>query len=243
MKCGPMCFMCGCKGKYGLNLQGVCNYIQRFTSIWILHPGSSSDFLSFIRSSLYRSLQVPGYLYPGLVIFGDLAYVNHSYMVTPYKNVRAGERDNFNFFHSQLHINIECEFGQFVHWWPILHRPLSANFGVKKQIALVHTLCSLHNFSKNQQYNNDNSMMQGEDVCFPVPDGNSGMILPLVTTTGTQIVSYDVTWRDEILDAKDHFDNVEEETSVMNRQRYNCIQTHLCDTVVEHNLRQPRPMS
>ena len=237
MKCGPMCFMCGCKGKYGLNLQGVCDHIQRFTSIWILHPGLSSNFLSFIRSSLYRSLQVPSYLYPGLVIFGDLAYVNNSYMVTPYKNVRVGERDNFNFFHSQLCINIECAFGQLVHRWPILCRPLSANIGVKKQIALVHALCSLHNFSKNQQNNNDDSMMQWEDVCFPIPDSTSGMILPPVTTAGTQIVPYDVTWWDEILDANDHFDDVEEAMSVMNRQRYNCIRTRLCDTVAEHNLR------
>ena len=97
MKSGPMHFMCGWKGKYCLNLQGICNHIQRFTSIWILHPGSSSDFLSFIRSPLCRSLHIPGYLHSGLVIFGDLAYVNNSYMVTPYKNVRAGERDNFNF--------------------------------------------------------------------------------------------------------------------------------------------------
>ena len=85
-------------------------------------------------------------------------------------------------------------------------------------------------------------MMQWEDVCFPIPDGNSGMILSLATTVGTQIVSYDVTWRDEILDANDHFDNVEEGMSEMNRQRHNCIWTHLCDTVAEHNLRQPRPM-
>ena len=150
MKCGPTRFMCGRKGKYGLNLQCVCNHVQRFTSIWILHPGSSSYFLSLIRSSLYRSLQVPGYLFPGLVIFGDLAYVNEYYMVTPYKNVRAGEKDNLNFYHSQLCINIKCAFGQLVHWWPIFHCPLSANFGVKKQIALVHALCSLHNYSKNQ---------------------------------------------------------------------------------------------
>ena len=243
MKWGPMHFMCGWKDKYGLNLQGVCDHIQRFTSIWILHPGSSSEFLSFIRSSLYRSLQVPGYQYPGLVIFGDLTYVNNSYMVTPYKNVRAGERDNFNFFHSQLRIHIECAFGQLVHWWPMLHHPLSANFGVKKQIALVHASCSLHNFCKNQQFNNDDSMMQWEDVCFPIPDSNSGMILPLATTLGTQFVSYNVTWRDEILDANDHFYDVEEGMSGMNRQRYNCIRTRLCDMVAEHNLRQPRPMS
>ena len=164
-------------------------------------------------------------------------------MVTPYKNVRAGEKDNFNFFHSQLRINIKCAFGQLVHRWPILHCPLSANFGVKKQITLVHVLCSLHNFSKNQQYKNDNSMIQWEDVCFLIPDGNGGMILPPVTTTGTQIVSYDATWRDDILDANDHFDNVEDAMTVMNRQRYTCIQTHLCDMVAEHNLRHPRPMS
>ena len=138
---------------------------------------------------------------------------------------------------AQLCINIECAFGQLVHQWPINHRPLSANCGVKKQTALVHALCSLHNFSKNQRYNNNDSMMQWEDVCFPIPDSNGGMILPPVTTTGTQIVSYDVTWRDEILDANDQFDNVEEAMSVMNRQRRNCIQTRLCDMVAEHNLR------
>ena len=243
MKCGPMRFMCGRKGKYGLNLQGVCDHIQRFISIWILHPGSSSDFLSFIRSSLYRSLQVPGYLFPGLVIFGDLAYVNNYYMVTPYKNVRAGDKDNFNFYHSQLRINIECAFGQLVHRWPILCRPLSANFGVKKQIALVHALCSLHNYCKNQRYNNDNSIMEWDDIVFPIPDGNGGMILPPATTTGTQIVSYDVTWRDNILDANEHFDDVEDAMTVLNSQRYTCVRTRLCDTVVQHNLRRPRPVS
>ena len=123
-----------------------------------------------------------------------------------------------------------------VHLWPILCRPLSANFGVKKQIALVHALCSLHNFAKNQRYNNDNSMMQWEDVCFPIPDGNGGMIFPLVTTIGTQIVSYDVTWWDDILDANDHFENVKEGMSRISRQRYNCVHTHLCDMVAKHNL-------
>ena len=43
------------------------------------------------------------------------------------------------------------------------------------------------------------------------------MMLPPATTTGTQIVSYDVTWRDDILDANEHFDDVEETMTVMNR--------------------------
>ena len=79
-------------------------------------------------------------------------------------------------------------------------------------------------------------MMQWEDVRFPIPDGNSGMILPLPNTVGTQIVSYDVTWWDDILDANDHFDNVEEGLSVIHMQQSNCVHTRLCDTVTKHNL-------
>ena len=53
-------------------------------------------------------------------------------------------------------------------------------------------------------------MVQWEDVRFHIPDGNSGMILPLATTIGTQIVSYHVTWQEDILDANYHFDDVKE---------------------------------
>ena len=80
-------------------------------------------------------------------------------------------------------------------------------------------------------------MMEWDDVVFPIPDGNGGMILPPATTTGTQIVIYNVTWWDDILDANDHFDNVQEAMTVMNSQRETCIRTRLCDTVAEHNLR------
>ena len=86
-------------------------------------------------------------------------------------------------------------------------------------------------------------MIEWDDVVFPIPDGNGGMILPPATTTGTQIVSYDVTWRDNILDANEHFDDVEDAMTVINSQPYTCVRTRLCDTVAQHNLRQPRPIS
>jgi hypothetical protein len=38
----------------------------------------------------------PDFLAEGLMIFGDNAYVSTEYMVTPYKNVRAGPKDDFN---------------------------------------------------------------------------------------------------------------------------------------------------
>jgi hypothetical protein len=61
---------------------------------------SALDFISFLRSKLYTKL--PGFLADGHVIFGDNAYVSTEYMVTPYKNIRASAKDDFNFFHSQL---------------------------------------------------------------------------------------------------------------------------------------------
>ena len=163
MKCGPKRFMCGRKGKYGLNLQAVCDSNGKFIGLFILHPGASSDLLSFIRSSLYKNLSTPGFLYPGLALFGDLAYVNNSFIVVPYKKAAAGRKDDFNFFHSSVRINIECAFGQLVCRWPILQKALSSKFTVAKQIALVFALCKLHNFAKdcrNTEQDMDNEILR-----------------------------------------------------------------------------------
>ena len=46
-------FFCGQKGKFGLNLLGVCDSMCRFTYISIQHPASASDYLAFVTSSLY----------------------------------------------------------------------------------------------------------------------------------------------------------------------------------------------
>jgi hypothetical protein len=108
MKTGVRAFFCGRKSKFGYNMQAVCNADGRFLSVWINHPASASDFISFLRSELYMNLTTrPDFLAEELVIFGDNAYVSTEYMVITYKNVRAGPKDDFNFFHSQLRINIE----------------------------------------------------------------------------------------------------------------------------------------
>ena len=87
-----------------------------------------------------------GRLAPGLALFGDNAYVNVETMVTPYRNVRRGTKDDYNHFHSSVRINIECAFGMLVHRWAILRKPLSSTMGVEKQMVLVMALCKLHNY-------------------------------------------------------------------------------------------------
>jgi hypothetical protein len=146
MKTGSRAFCCGCKKRFGYNMQAICDAEGRFLLVWINHPASASDFISFIRSKLYTKLTKPGFLADGLVIFGDNAYVSNNFMVTPYKSVRAGPKDDFNFFHSQLQINIECAFGMLVKKWAVLQKPLPCQMGPHKQMALTMTLCQLHNF-------------------------------------------------------------------------------------------------
>jgi hypothetical protein len=85
-------------------------------------------------------------LAPGLCLFGDNAYTNTSFMATPYSGVSGGSKDAYNFFHSQLRINIECAFGKFVHRWGILRAAIPLNISLTKTISLVIALAKLHNF-------------------------------------------------------------------------------------------------
>ena len=56
-----------------------------------------------------------------------------------------GPKDAFNFFHSQVRINIDCAFGMFVHHWGMLQKPTVVNVSVKNASSLVCALCELHN--------------------------------------------------------------------------------------------------
>jgi hypothetical protein len=52
-----------------------------FLDISIGHPGAMSDYLAFTTSPFKHLLETPGIYSPGLIIFGDNAYVNTIYMV------------------------------------------------------------------------------------------------------------------------------------------------------------------
>ena len=98
----------------------MCDAKGRFIDVCIGHPGFTSDYLAFCTSSLKYKLECPGFLKQGLCLFGDNAYVNTSYMATPFKACYSGEKDDYNFYHSQVRISIECAFGMLVNCWGIL---------------------------------------------------------------------------------------------------------------------------
>ena len=71
-------------------------------------------------------------------------------MATPFTNV-AGDpnrtaEDNYNFYHSQLRIRVECAFGMLVQRWGLLRMAMPRNIAVPKVVALVIALAKIHNF-------------------------------------------------------------------------------------------------
>jgi hypothetical protein len=144
---GPKKFFCGRKKKYGITLQGICDHNRKFLDIEMGHPSSTSDYLGFTTSEIHKLLLMNiDFLAPNLTFFGDNAYVSTEFMATPYKGSQQGCKDAYNFFQSQLRINIECAFGMLVHRWGVLHKPLPVNITVSKATQLVRALCIFHNF-------------------------------------------------------------------------------------------------
>ena len=94
-------FFCARKNKFGLNCQAVSDCRGRIVDISMKYGGSSSNCLAFEASNLWSRLE-DGLLGPGLFLFGDNAYLNCSYMATPYTNVSRGGKDDYNYYHSQV---------------------------------------------------------------------------------------------------------------------------------------------
>ena len=105
-------FFCGRKGKFGLNLLGVCDSMRQFTYILDQHPVSASDYLAFVTSSLYVQF-TEGEGIPNR----NKAYVNDTYLAVPFSNTSNGPRDSYNYYHSQVRINIKCSFGVLTNRW------------------------------------------------------------------------------------------------------------------------------
>ena len=89
---GQKKFLGGQKNKFGLNFQAVSEVHGQILDISITYGGSSSDCLAFEASDLYKRLE-DGLLADGLVIFGDNACLNTSYMAMPYPNIAGIDKD------------------------------------------------------------------------------------------------------------------------------------------------------
>jgi len=234
-KNGPLKYMCGRKKKFGLNMMGTVDAEGRFLNIQIGHPWSTSDYLAFATSDLKAKLEEPGFLAPGMVLFGDNAYGNCSYMVTPIKGARPGkDADSFNFYQSQVRIHVECAFSKLVHRWGVLRRPLHSRLGITKMCAMVHALCRLNNFCINLRVS-DSAEPLAEDLNF----GESSVtMVQLVNTEDNRLSPAG------LLDDSDSYEDIDRETRRnVERVAANSVE-HLPQqiaSVINQGLKRPTP--
>jgi len=88
-----------------LNCQAVSDVRGRIIDSSIGLPSASSDCIAFEGSNLYERLE-GGLLKNGLVLFGNNAYLNTSYMATPFPNVSSGYKDDH--CNTSLLTNMTC---------------------------------------------------------------------------------------------------------------------------------------
>jgi hypothetical protein len=85
-----------------------------YIDISIKYGGSSSNLLVFEAGDLFHRLEnglmKKDHDKPRFVLFGNNAYLNTSYIATPFPTVSSNQeqrsKDNYNFYHSQLCIRV-----------------------------------------------------------------------------------------------------------------------------------------
>ena len=82
-----------------MNLQAICDDKRRFIDVNIGHTGSTSDYLAYSTSDIYKRIEGgTDFIKPGYLLYGDAAYSNTKHMIVPFKNVKGGPKDVFNFY-------------------------------------------------------------------------------------------------------------------------------------------------
>ena len=135
------------KGFYSINVQVCCDADRRVTWMSLSHPGACPDVIAYKQSIMCRAVE-SGLLPEQFYFIGDNAYPSSSQMLTPFN--RSGlktdtlKRDSYNFYLSQLRINIECVFGILVNRFPILQQELKCRL-LENAILTFRTCVCLHN--------------------------------------------------------------------------------------------------
>ena len=154
---------------FAINCQVCCDADRKVTNVSMLSPGAVPDTLAFFKSNIHRAItlgQVPAQYH----FVADNAYPDSDSILTPYTrcdlqyDVR-GQMDNYNYYLSQLRINIECCFGMLVNRFPILLHALNTtklSTATKTFMVccILHNLCIDERLASEQMFTSSDTSMR-----------------------------------------------------------------------------------
>ena len=125
---------------YGINVQAACDSKCRFVYAALAAPGGSNDIAAFRKLSLAQQIEK---LPIGKYVIADNVYVCTEHLLTPFPgdHKKDASNDAYNFYLSQVHIQIEMTFARLVNKWRIFRRPLQVRLKM-----LVVFFCAQHGF-------------------------------------------------------------------------------------------------
>jgi len=145
-------FFSGHYHRYGINVQICCDHMYWFTAFTVNTSGSRGDSMAFqfwrLNDEL-KKLNRPYY------VVGDSAYTLSPTVMTPFTKRdlqnphTVAERDNYNFFLSQLRIRIEMAIGILVNKWRVFKTPI--HFDISKCHKIITSTIRLHNYVINHK--------------------------------------------------------------------------------------------
>lgn len=155
------------KGFHALNLQAICDSNRRITWYCCKSAGSTHDSTAFVTTALFERLKDGLLLESGYFLIGDEAYALEEFMMVPFSGSGLEEyKDSFNFYASQLRINIECTFGMLVNKWRIL--AVALPYKMFNNIMVIRTCLHLHNYcideSIRQGRYDDSAKVEGNNM-------------------------------------------------------------------------------
>jgi hypothetical protein len=123
---------------YGINVQAMCDADCCFLFFALASPGNTNDIVALHKISLSAWIKS---LPSGFFVASDCAYSIMEHLVAPYSGPQRFSEwcNNFNFFLSQIRIQIEMAFGLLVAKWRILHTPINVKLSNLKK--LLNAIC------------------------------------------------------------------------------------------------------
>ena len=131
----------------------------------------------------------------GKYIIGDNAYVCSEHLLTPFSGdeKKDQQKDAYNFYLSQIRIQVEMMFGRFVNKWRIFKRPLQVHL---KNVGKVF-LCAicLYNFCVNEGMANLDAALNNGEIEGVVPSAKTTLIFDFIlndTSGPASILNFDL---------------------------------------------------
>lgn len=237
VNCDSGKFFCGRKHKFGLNMQAIADVHGKFLDVSIMYPASTSDTLAFEDSDIYKKLEA-GLLAPGLTLFGDNAYMNTTFMATPFTRAGTGQagtnntRDDYNFYFSQLRIRIECAFGMLVHRWSMLRNIFPSGVPIARVVSTVIAMVKLHNY-----------LIDNREEIVP-QNYTSDLVRAELDENGVVTLEGDNHLPSDLIGGGEHMDDLPDEHRRRVERRFardsKLPRTLLYNSIVEQGLRRQR---